>query len=61
MMRLEHPSIVPVYDAGTDPESPFYVMRRKIRRRHGLAAIYAPWFSKPYPRHFDTVVHLIRI
>ena len=26
--RLEHPSIVPVYDAGTDPENPFYVMRR---------------------------------
>ncbi len=26
--RLEHPSIVPVYDAGTDPAAPFYVMRR---------------------------------
>jgi len=26
--RLEHPSIVPVYDAGTDGDAPFYVMRR---------------------------------
>jgi len=26
--RLEHPSIVPVYDAGVDGDAPFYVMRR---------------------------------
>lgn len=30
--RLEHPSIVPVYDAGTDPAAPFYVMRRVTGR-----------------------------
>ncbi|MGE3763823.1 MAG: protein kinase [Kofleriaceae bacterium] len=30
--RLEHPSIVPVYDAGTDPDAPFYVMRRVTGR-----------------------------
>ena len=30
--RLEHPSIVPVYDAGTDGGAPFYVMRRVTGR-----------------------------
>jgi hypothetical protein len=30
--RLEHPSIVPVYDAGSDPSAPFYVMRRVTGR-----------------------------
>ena len=30
--RLEHPSIVPVYDAGGEGETPFYVMRRVTGR-----------------------------
>jgi len=30
--RLEHPSIVPVYDAHTDGDAPFYVMRRVTGR-----------------------------
>jgi serine/threonine protein kinase len=31
--RLEHPSIVPVYDAGTTPDgSPYYVMRKVSAR-----------------------------